>query len=77
MARSTTTHPFHGITKAVSEKADKAASHRKLRRVTRQMIEPALETPLPVDRELTNTYAMSKDGKRRFDPVLIPRLMRK
>jgi hypothetical protein len=61
----------------VSEKADKVASHRRLRRVVRLAINPELETPLPLERQLTNTWSMAKDGKAYFDAKANPRLMRK
>ena len=77
MARSKRKTPVRGVTTAESEKADKVASHRKLRRVTKQVIQPRLETPLPLERELTNPWSMTKDGKARFDPRKHPRLMRK
>jgi hypothetical protein len=50
MARSTRKIQIIGITTAVSEKSDKAASHRRIRRVVKQAITPDLETPLPLKR---------------------------
>jgi len=76
MARSTRKTPVRGITTADSEKADKAASHRKLRRVAKQMITPTLETPLPTEQQLTDPWSMAKDGKARFDAGKHPKLMR-
>jgi hypothetical protein len=32
---------------------------------------------LPLERELTNTWSLTKDGKTRFDPTVQPKLMRK
>ena len=77
MARSKRKTPVRGVTTAESEKADKVASHRKLRRVAKQAITPELETPLPVERGLTNPWSMAKDGKARFDPRESPKLVRK
>jgi hypothetical protein len=77
MARSIRKTPVRGITSADSEKADKAASHRKLRRATRQLITRVLETPLPTEQQLTNPWTMAKDGKARFDARKNPKLMRK
>jgi hypothetical protein len=77
VARSKRKTPICGITTAVSEKADKVASHRRLRRVVRLAINPELETPLPLERQLTNTWSMAKDGKAYFDAKANPRLMRK
>ena len=77
MARSKRKTPITGITTAVSEKSDKVASHRRIRRVVKQAITPDLETPLPLERELTNTWSMAKDVKTYFDQKAHPRLMRK
>jgi len=77
MSRSKRKTPVCGVTTAKSEKADKIASHRKLRRITKQKIQPTLETPLPLERQLTNPWSMAKDGKTRFDPIKYPHLMRK
>ena len=76
MSRSKRKTPVRGMSSSESEKADKSASHRKLRRVARVAVEQG-EPVLPLERELTNTWSMDKDGKRRFDPVKNPRLMRK
>jgi hypothetical protein len=76
MSRSKRKTPVRGMSSSESEKADKQASHRKLRRVARVAVEQG-EPVLPLEKELTNTWSMDKDGKRRFDPVAQPRLMRK
>lgn len=60
-----------------SEKKDKVASHRKLRRTVRQIVPIAPDAVLPTEKQLTNPYSMAKDGKTRFDPVQLPALMRK
>ena len=77
MTRSRKQTPIRGITSAVSEKSDKIASHRRIRRAIKQVVAPDLEEPLPVEKELTNTWSMAKDGKKRFDPSKDPKLMRK
>lgn len=77
MARSRQKTPASGITTAVSEKADKQASHRKIRRVIRQLVPIEPDAVLPLEKQLTNPYSMAKDGKARFDPAEHPKLMRK
>jgi hypothetical protein len=77
MARSKRKTPVSGVTMAVSEKADKVASHRRHRKALKQALVPTLETPLPLERELTNRRSMAKEGKWRFDPREQPRRMRK
>ncbi len=77
MSRSKRKTPIIGITTSESEKADKVASHRRIRRVVKQAITPELETPLPLEHQLTNTWSMAKDGKRYFDRKEEIRLMRK
>jgi hypothetical protein len=65
------------VTSAPSEKQDKAASHRTYRHAAKRAIAKDAETPLPTERQLTNPWSMSKDGKTRFDPARTPKLMRK
>ncbi|MEG3193746.1 hypothetical protein SNE32_16110 [Lysobacter sp. D1-1-M9] len=77
MARSMRKTPIAGATSAGSEKCDKQASHRKLRRAVRQLIPCGRDDTLPVEQELTNPWSMAKDGKLYFDPANHPRLMRK
>jgi hypothetical protein len=77
MSRSKRKTPIAGITAAQSEKADKQASHRKVRRRVRQLAEPTEGLLLPLERELTNPWSMSKDGKSYFNPAKHPSLMRK
>lgn len=76
MSRSHRKTPVRGITSAESEKSDKAASHRKIRRAVRVAVEQGAPV-LPQERELTNPWSMAKDGKTVFDPVANPKLMRK
>lgn len=76
MSRSTRKSPVRGITSADSEKADKAAAHRKIRRAVRVAVDRGADF-LPHGRELSNPWSMAKDGKARFDPQADPKLMRK
>jgi len=76
MSRSRRKTSIRGIAGADSEKSDKAASHRKVRRAVRVAV--AQDAPLlPQEKELTNPWLMAKDGKAFFDPVACPELMRK
>jgi hypothetical protein len=77
MARSRRKTPIAGVTSAESEKQDKAASHRVYRRTLKQVITPALETPLPTEKQLTNPWSMAKEGKSRYDPDMSPKRRRK
>ncbi len=64
-------------TRAVSDKTDKVAAHRRIRRRVVQVlqVDPAAEV-LPHDRELGDPWQMDKDGKNRFDPGEFPKSMR-
>ena len=77
MARSRRKTPASGISTADSEKADKKASHRRIRRTVRQLVPIQPDPLLPIEKQLTNPYSMAKDGKARFDPAQHPELMRK
>jgi hypothetical protein len=77
MARSKRKTPVIAITTATSEKDNKLASHRKIRRAVRKIIPVTTDSIMPFEKELTNTYSMSKDGKLRFDPKKLPKLLRK
>jgi hypothetical protein len=78
MSRSKRRTPVCGMTSASSEKQDKRLYNRRYRRVCKQAIhaDPAQEL-LPLLREYSNTGAMDKDGKVRFDPRARPELLRK
>jgi hypothetical protein len=67
-----------GITTAASEKRDKQFANRRLRRVVKQVLtdEPEVR-PLPLKREVSDVWAMDKDGKRWFDAGRCADLMRK
>ena len=77
MARSQHKNPVRAVTTSESEKSDKAASHRKIRRAVRQIVPIEPDAVLPLEKELTNTFSMAKDGKARFDPKKSPNLLRK
>jgi hypothetical protein len=70
--------PISGITTATSEKQDKRHANRRVRRAVKQALHSA-EDPevLPHRRELTDPWAMAKDGKRWFDPRRFPEVLRK
>ena len=78
MSRSRRHHPISGLTTAASEKTDKRCAQRALRtRVRVQLATQGDERPLATLREVSDPWAMAKDGKLRFDPAKSPRLMRK
>ncbi len=77
MSRSKKKTPVSGITTAKSEKRDKQASHRKIRRRVRQLPVESGDVVLPLERQLSNPWTMSKDGKACFDPAKYPEKMRK
>lgn len=61
-----------------SEKADKRLANRTLRaRVRAQLTTHGDECPLPILREVSDPWCMSKDRKLRFDPQRYLQLMRK
>jgi hypothetical protein len=78
MSRSRRRTPIRGITNSESEKTDKQLAHRRERRRVRTVVhaKPEIEL-LPDTRELSNPWAMAKDGKRYFDPRNNKPLMRK
>jgi len=78
MSRSKKRTPVCGMTSARSEKQDKRLYNRRYRRICKQIIhaDPTREL-LPSLSEYSNTWAMDKDGKVRFDPRNRPELLRK
>lgn len=61
-----------------SDKKDKRLANRAERRITREILRLTEdETYLPLKREVSNVWDMSKDGKMRFDPARFPQLLRK
>jgi len=78
MSRSRKKQPFVGMSTATSEKEDKRAWHRRLRRTNKMVLSDAGdEEKLRRRNELCSLWNMSKDGKWRFRPAEWPRLMRK
>jgi hypothetical protein len=78
MSRSRRITTITGMTTAATEKADKRNANRSERR----RIHSALKTKdevdvLPEKRELSDVWAMAKDGKIYFDASKHPKLMRK
>jgi hypothetical protein len=76
MSRSRRKTPVIGITTAHSEKQDKRWHNRLLRRKAHQTIRLGDEL-FPVKNEVSSTWDMAKDGKRRFYPRSEPKLLRK
>jgi len=82
MARSYRKSPFCG-TCGGSDKADKAAANRVLRRVTREALRgyDAEVDVLPELRDVSDVWNFAKDGKIRFedhpDDEFVARLLRK
>ena len=51
-----------------SDKKDKQFCNRATRRKVRSQIQVGdYDTPLPLQKEVVNTYSMSKDGKHTFE----------
>ena len=79
MARSRRRTPIISITTAVSEKQDKRWANRIHRAATRYVVKCDTDpdaTALPVLREVSDEWAMAKDGRSWFGQH-IPKLMRK
>jgi len=64
------------MTSAPSDKVGKRQHNRALRHKIRQAIHQKADI-LPLKDEISSTWDMDKDGKRRFDPRHEPKLMRK
>lgn len=78
MARSRRKRPICGITTSDTEKEDKRIANRKLRRKVKQRLATEAEPEtLPHVREVSDPWAMDKDGKQPFNPEKYPELMRK
>ena len=75
MSRSRKKRPYNGIAGG-SEKKDKRAYNRKLRRVNKELIKKSSDVLLN-KRDVSDTWTMTKDGKFWFKPEDHPRLMRK
>ena len=78
MARSRRRSPFCGLTTARSEKDEKLACHRRVRRRVAVLLVTRPDVDLwPVKREFGDPWRMAKDGRQRFDPLESPKLVRK
>ena len=78
MSRSRKKRSIGGMAAARSEKHDKRLANRKARRHVRvAMATDSNREVLPHLREISNVWAMAKDGKHYFDPSLYPKEMRK
>lgn len=78
MSRSRKRTRISGITTAESKKQDKRLANRKVRRAVKRALQTSERVEiLPHRRELTNPWAMAKDGKRWFDPARFPEVLRK
>lgn len=75
MSRSRRQMPVCGRAGSGSDAAGKAEANRRLRRESRRIV--ASDGSPPLFREVSNVWAMPKDGKMRFDPIRHPHLMRK
>jgi hypothetical protein len=79
MARSRFHTPITGITLAESEKRDKQLWHRHYRRCERQNLAMCVDWDEYItvhEREVSNPWMFDKDGKRWFDLIRYPDLMR-
>ena len=66
MSRSRKKVAITGLTTSESEKFDKILIHRKIRRKSKEIlrdIETADEKLIPDNRDVSNVWAMAKDGK--------------
>jgi hypothetical protein len=78
MSRSRKHTPKGGITTAASDKDDKRQAHQRERRRVRVVlaVDPAPEL-LPHRRELSDPWAMAKDGKTYYGHDAAPHVLRK
>jgi hypothetical protein len=78
MSRSRRKTTVTGITTAATEQADKRSANRSERRRVRSVLNTKEDIQvLPAKRELSDVWAMAKDGKTFFDASKNPKLMRK
>ncbi|HUL70634.1 MAG TPA: hypothetical protein VLT17_10435 [Gemmatimonadales bacterium] len=64
MSRSRKKSPIQGVTAAASEKADKRATNRKVRRGVRAKLAVDADAELlPHPRDVSNPWNMAKEGK--------------
>jgi hypothetical protein len=74
MARSHKRTPRRGNANG-SDKQDKRWANRRFRQRNRINLQKG--RPLVILREVSDPWGFQKDGKRRFDPVKHPELLRK
>lgn len=78
MSRSRKKSPVCGVVSQDSEKQEKQDANRALRRRVKQHLGAnSDDMSLPVLREVSDVWSISKDGKFRFNPSKDPKLMRK
>lgn len=78
MSRSRKKTPIAGMTNASSEKWDKRVANRRVRRCVKEALAAdPLRDVLPARRELSDPWAMAKDGKKWFDPRRFPGVLKK
>ena len=89
MSRSRKKSPYTAIASGgESEKRDKRAANRRLRKSNNQILAAAAGQEDPSDagdvadgllhiREVSEVYSFSKDGKKRVDPQKCPKALRK
>jgi hypothetical protein len=76
MSRSCRKTPVTGITKSESDKRDKVLAHRRQRRQVRTALASGIDE-IVTRRKAGDVWSFAKDGKQRFDPRCLPKLMRK
>ena len=77
MSRSTKKTPYHGIA-GDSDGPDKRFANRAWRRAVKVSLRHDPEGVLvPMQRETSDVYGFSKDGKKYFDPTRLPEMLRK
>lgn len=75
MSRSKRKTPVSGNTTSESDKRFKVAEHKRERRQAKLALKAGRAIKHP--KAFGNPWASDKDGKFRFDPKKLPRLMRK
>jgi hypothetical protein len=76
MSRSRRKTPITGMTTAASDTRGKVLAHRRQRRRVRTALASG-RIDVATRRKAGDIWSFAKDGKRRFDQALHPKLMRK
>lgn len=76
MSRSRRKTSITGIALGTSEKWDKRQANRSFRRAVARALDSGTEPPTSLN-AVSDTWSMAKDGKRYFDVLKHPDLMRK